>query len=61
MRVYLTDLDAQLHDIRGLRDALPAIYAADDYSASQALGGGFATRTPGGLLTTVSVMVEGNA
>ena len=38
MRVYLTDLDAQLHDIRGLRDALPAIYAADDYSASQALG-----------------------
>ena len=22
MRVYLTDLDAQLHDIRGLRDAL---------------------------------------
>ena len=27
MRVYLTDLDAQLHDIRGLRDALPAIYA----------------------------------
>jgi hypothetical protein len=38
MRVYLTDLDAQLHDIRGLRDALPAIYAANDYSASQALG-----------------------
>ena len=38
MRVYLTDLDAHLHDIRGLRDALPAIYAADDYSASQALG-----------------------
>ena len=38
MRVYLTDLDAPLHDIRGLRDALPAIYAADDYSASQALG-----------------------
>jgi hypothetical protein len=38
MRVYLTDLDAQLHDIRGLRDALPAIYAANDYSASQAFG-----------------------
>jgi len=38
MRVYLTDLDAQLHDIRGLRNALPAIYAANDYSASQALG-----------------------
>jgi hypothetical protein len=38
MRVYLTDLDAQLHDIRGLRNALPAIYAANDYSASQAFG-----------------------
>ena len=38
MRVYLTDLDAHLHDIRGLRETLPAIYAADDYSASQALG-----------------------
>jgi hypothetical protein len=38
IRIYLTDLDAQLHDIRGLRDALPAIYAANDYSASQALG-----------------------
>ena len=24
MRVYLTDLEAQLHDIRGLRDALPS-------------------------------------
>jgi hypothetical protein len=38
MRVYLTDLAAHLHDIRGLRETLPAIYAADDYSASQALG-----------------------
>jgi hypothetical protein len=38
MRVYLTDLDAHLHDIRGLRGTLPAIYAADDYSASQVLG-----------------------
>jgi hypothetical protein len=38
MRVYLTDLDKTLHDIRGLRDALPAIYSAHDYSASQALG-----------------------
>jgi hypothetical protein len=38
MRVYLTDLDAHLHDIRGLRETLPAIYAAADYSASQVLG-----------------------
>jgi hypothetical protein len=38
MRVYLADLDAPLHDIRGLRASLPAIYATDDYGASQALG-----------------------
>ncbi len=38
MRVYVTDLDTHLHDIRGLRETLPTIYAADDYSASQALG-----------------------
>ena len=38
MRVYLTDLDAPLHDIRGLREILPTVYAAEDYSASQALG-----------------------
>jgi RES domain len=38
MRVYLADLDAPLHDIRGLRETLPAIYAPDDYGASQALG-----------------------
>jgi hypothetical protein len=38
MRVYLADLDAPLHDIRGLRATLPALYAPEDYSASQALG-----------------------
>lgn len=38
MRVYLADLDATLHDIRGLREALPAVYALEDYHASQALG-----------------------
>src|SRR5713101_8026593 len=38
MRVYLADIDAHLHDIRGLRETLPAIYATDDYSASQTLG-----------------------
>ena len=38
MRVYLSDLDKELHDIRGMRDALPAVYAANDYSASQAFG-----------------------
>jgi hypothetical protein len=38
MRVYLADLDAHLHDIRGMRESLPAMHAPDDYSASQALG-----------------------
>ncbi len=36
MRVYAADLDAQLIDLRGQKDALPTLYAPDDYSASQA-------------------------
>ena len=31
-------LQAGLHDLRGLRDALPAVYHPDDYEASQRLG-----------------------
>lgn len=38
MRVYAVDLDAMLHDIRGLRDERPALYAPDSYAAGQALG-----------------------
>ena len=38
MRVYLADIDRDLHDIRGMREMLPAVYAAEDYSASQDLG-----------------------
>jgi hypothetical protein len=38
MRVYLADLDAPLHDIRGMRETLSAVYAPDAYGASQALG-----------------------
>ncbi len=38
MRVLLADLDQQLHDIRGMHQSLPDVYAPDDYSASQALG-----------------------
>jgi hypothetical protein len=38
MRVYLADIDRDLHDIRGMRETLPAVYAAADYSASQDLG-----------------------
>jgi hypothetical protein len=36
-RVYLIDLDAELHDIRGKRDSLPLLYHPDNYSASQHL------------------------
>lgn len=38
MRVLLADLHQQRHDIRGRQQALPAVYAPDDYSATQALG-----------------------
>jgi hypothetical protein len=37
MRVYAVDLDAQLHDIRALRDSEPPLYDPDRYAASQAL------------------------
>jgi hypothetical protein len=37
MRVLEATLDAPLHDIRGMRATLPAVYDADDYTASQAL------------------------
>ena len=37
MRVYAVDLNAMLHDIRGLRDERPAVYAMDSYAAGQAL------------------------
>ena len=35
MRVYAVDLDAPLHDIRGAREALPALYHPDSYAVSQ--------------------------
>lgn len=38
MRVLEMSLQAGLHDLRGLRDALPAVYHPDDYEASQRLG-----------------------
>lgn len=37
MRVYAVDVDATLHDIRGMKDSRPDIYSPDSYSASQAL------------------------
>lgn len=35
MRVYAIDLDATLHDIRGQRDALPALYDPESYAIAQ--------------------------
>ena len=39
MRVYAVDLDASLHDLRGAREALPALYDRDTYAVSQETGG----------------------
>ena len=38
MRIYLADLDQDLHDIRGMRETLPYVYAETDYRFSQDLG-----------------------
>lgn len=37
MRVLVAELDARLHDLRGMRTMLPDIYDPDDYGASQVL------------------------
>lgn len=50
MRVYAVDLDAMLHDIRGLGDAHPALYDPDDYAAGQALAGGLRGQGVGGIV-----------
>ncbi|ROT95387.1 RES domain-containing protein [Altererythrobacter sp. FM1] len=38
MRVYAVDLDADLHDIRAMRDSYPAYYHPTSYAVSQELG-----------------------
>ena len=40
MRVYAVDLEAELHDIRGMRDVRPDWYDPDYYAASQQLARG---------------------
>lgn len=35
MRVYVVGLDASLHDIRGQREGLPALYHPSSYAVSQ--------------------------
>ncbi len=37
MRVYLVDLDGQLHDLRGQRTAQPLVYHNDNYAGGQHL------------------------
>ncbi|MBY0303613.1 MAG: RES family NAD+ phosphorylase [Sphingomonas sp.] len=37
MRVYAVDLNAELHDIRGMRESHPAYYHASSYAMSQEL------------------------
>ncbi len=39
MRVLGVTVTASLHDLRGMRDIMPAVYHSDDYTASQLLGG----------------------
>jgi hypothetical protein len=38
MRCYLADIDCELHDIRGERESLAAIYDPSSYAASQKFG-----------------------
>ncbi|MEO1489311.1 MAG: RES family NAD+ phosphorylase [Pseudomonadota bacterium] len=39
MRVYVVDLDAQLHDIRGNKEHYASLHDPDSYAASQAFAG----------------------
>ena len=39
MRLVTADVEAPLHDLRGLRETEPALYDPDRYGAAQALGG----------------------
>lgn len=39
MRVLTADLEAELHDVRGMQRKHPAIYRRSDYSSAQALAG----------------------
>lgn len=49
MRVYAVDLDAELHDIRGMRDTMPQIYDPSSYAASQVLAIEIRNRGSSGL------------
>ena len=38
MRVYLTDLNGDLHDIRAMKASMPGVYDSNDYAPGQRLG-----------------------
>ena len=49
MRVLLADVQQHFHDIRGMHEALPALYAAEDYTAAQAVGKQLRTQQSWGI------------
>lgn len=49
MRVYAVDLDAALHDIRGLRHERPDLYAPNSYAASQSFAAALRVRGSNGI------------
>lgn len=50
MRAYLTDVDGELHDLRGMQEAYPTVYHPEDYSAGQALGGTLRAQSAWGIV-----------
>jgi len=50
MRVYAVDLDAELHDIRAMRESHPAYYHPTSYGVSQELALQFRENGSGGIV-----------
>lgn len=50
MRVYAVDLDAGLHDIRGMRDARPELYDPVSYAAAQSFASGLREKGSDGIV-----------
>lgn len=49
MRVYAVDLDAELHDIRGMRESHPAYYHPTSYAMSRELAAGLREADSSGI------------
>ncbi len=49
MRVYLVDLTADLHDLRGRRDDFPLVYHGENYAAGQQLAATLRQAGSGGI------------